>query len=455
MSRALYPKQFMPLVGERSMLQETVLRVGGGRFAAPLVVCNNDHRFIVAEQLRELSVTPHAILLEPVGRNTAPAAAIAAYTLMQADPNALMLLMPSDHVIADIAAFHAAIDVAQTAAMDGALATFGIRPTKPETGYGYIRRGEGLPASGVSDCFRVAAFVEKPDLATAERYLTSGDYYWNSGIFLFPAARYLEELERLQPDVAAACRRALAEGLRDLDFLRLDGAALGACPSLSVDYAVMEHTEKAVVVPVDMGWSDVGSWPALWEISAKDADNNVCLGDVLTREVRNSYIRADGRLVAAIGLDDVIIVVTDDAVLAAAKNKAQDVRAIVETLAARNRQEHMVHSIVYRPWGSYQTVDIGQRFQVKHITVNAGAKLSLQMHHHRAEHWIVVAGTAMVTRGDETLLVHENQSTYIPVGVRHRLENPGKVPLRVIEVQSGGYLGEDDIVRLDDAYGRS
>ena len=450
-SRTLYPKQLLPLVSARTMLQETVRRVTGKRFAPHLVVCNEEHRFVIAEQLRELEIAPSNIVLEPVGRNTAPAAAVAALLLAKHDAGALMLLLPSDHVIKDVARFHGAVETGLAAAKHGALVTFAIPPTGPETGYGYIRRGD--PYEGIDGCFRVARFVEKPDLKAARRYVRAGDYHWNSGIFLFPVGRYLEELERLQPEMLESCR-AVAGATDDLDFLRLEGEAFAEIEPLSIDYAVMEHTDKAVVVPADMGWTDVGSWSALWEIGTKDADGNVVLGDAIAHDTKDSYIRSDGRLVAAVGLDKVVVV-TDDAVLVVPRDMAENVKKVVEDLERAGRTEHNVHSRVYRPWGHYQTIDAGDRFQVKRLHVNPRQKLSLQLHHHRAEHWVVVSGTAKVTRGDETFLLHENESTYLPPGVKHALENPGEAPLRLIEVQSGDYLGEDDIVRFEDRYGRA
>jgi mannose-1-phosphate guanylyltransferase/mannose-6-phosphate isomerase len=416
-----------------------------------VLVCNVEHCFIVAEQLRELDVVPRAIVLEPVGRNTAPAAAIAA--LMLADDDALMLLMPSDHTVADTLSFQSAVATATAAAAEGKLVTFGIKPTAPETGYGYIHRG--APLRGQSGCFAVAEFVEKPDLPTAKKYLAGGGYDWNSGMFLFSARKYLEELERLEPEIVAACRAALDAAGEDLDFTRLDEKAFAGSPSRSIDYAVMEHTADAAVVPAEMGWNDVGSWNALWETGAQDGSGNVVIGDAIALDSENSYLRSEGRLVAAVGVKDLVVVATDDAVLVVPRDKSQDVRTIVDVLKSRNRMEPLTHPRVYRPWGYYQTVHEGDRFQVKRITVNTGAALSLQLHHHRAEHWIVVNGAAKVTCDDNTFVLNENQSTYIPPNTRHRLENPGKVPLNLIEVQSGSYLGEDDIVRFDDVYGRA
>ena len=451
-SRTLYPKQLLPLVSERTMLQETVRRVAGKGFAPPVVVCNEEHRFLIAGQLRELDIAPSRMVLEPVGRNTAPAAAVAALLLAGDDADAVMLLLPSDHVVEDVSGFLAAVETGLAAAENGALVTFGIPPTGPETGYGYIRRGAAY--AGAKGCFRIARFVEKPDLEEARRLVRAGDYHWNSGMFLVRAGRYLEELERLKPEMVECCRRAVAGAVEDLDFLRLEAEAFSGIEPLSIDYAVMEHTEAAVVVPADMGWSDVGSWSALWEIGAKDGDGNVVLGDVITDGTTDSYIRSEGRLVAALGLDNVVVVATDDVVLVVRRDEAQNVKKVVEALARAGRPEHSVHTKVYRPWGYYQSIDAGDRFQVKHLHVNPGQKLSLQMHHHRAEHWVVVSGTAKVTRGDETFLLNENESTYLPLGVKHALENPGDAPLCVIEVQSGDYLGEDDIVRFEDRYGR-
>jgi mannose-1-phosphate guanylyltransferase/mannose-6-phosphate isomerase len=454
MSRTHYPKQFLPLVGDNSLLQQAALRVAAAAgFAAPLVVANEEHRFLIAEQLREIDATPQALLLEPVGRNTAPAVAVAALRLAERDSAALMLVTPSDHTIDDVPAFHAAIERAAAAARAGFLVTFGVTPERAETGYGYIERGKKL--GDVEGAFAVARFVEKPNAATAERYLKSGEFFWNSGIFLFPAALYLSELKRLRPEMLAACRRALAEARCDDDFVRLDKAAFADCPADSIDYAVMEHTARAAVVPVRMGWSDLGSWDALWESAAKDADRNALVGNVIAEDTRNSYIRSEAGLVAALGVEDMIVVATQDAVMLAPRERAQDVRSLVARLVKDERSEAETLPIVYRPWGSYQTLHAGHRVQVKHIVVKPGGQLSLQMHHHRAEHWVVVQGTAKIVRGDEEMVLTEDQSTYIPLGTKHRLENPGKIPLHVIEVQSGAYLDEDDIVRFEDTYGRS
>src|SRR5665213_1744259 len=454
MSRSHYPKQLLPLVGAHTLLQQAALRVGGSpAFGAPLIIANEEHRFIIAEQLREIDIRPHGLLLEPMGRNTAPAAAIAALSLAEAGPEALMLLMPSDHTIEDGAAFLAAVERAAAAARAGHLVTFGIHPERAETGYGYIERGPALgPANGA---FAVARFVEKPDTATAERYVAAGDFFWNSGIFLFPAALYLSELERLRPDMLTACRAALAAARRDDDFTRLDKAAFAACPSDSIDYAVMEHTERAAMVPVAMGWSDLGSWDALWELADKDSDGNALVGNVIAEDSKNSYLRSESGLMAALGVEDLVVVATQDAVMIAPKSRAQDVRLLVARLIKENRGEADALPRVHRPWGSYETLHAGHRVQVKHILGKPGRKLSLQMHHHRAEHWVVVQGTAKIRRGNEDIMLTEDQSTYIPLGTPHRLENPGKIPLHVIEVQSGAYLDEDDIVRFDDDYGRN
>jgi mannose-1-phosphate guanylyltransferase/mannose-6-phosphate isomerase len=456
LSRELYPKQLLPLVGEHTMLQDTLRRLHGlDGLAPPLVVCNNAHRFLVAEQLRQIDCDPAAIMLEPVGRNTAPAVAVAAIRWLdrygQDGADTTLLVLPADHVISDNEAFHHAVRTAAAAAQDRKLVTFGITPTQAETGYGYIRAGS--PAG--EGVMTVEEFVEKPDQATAERYVASGDYLWNSGMFMFSARRFLEELETFVPEIAAACREACAKASGDLDFLRLDEGAFAACPSDSIDYAVMERTRDAVVVPLGAGWSDVGTWSSLCEASAKDDAGNVTSGDVLLEASNNCFVRADHRLVAAVGVEDHVIVETSDAVLVAPKNKAQHVKQLVEQLKRQQREEASLHREVYRPWGSYDSIDNGTRFQVKRITVKPGAKLSLQMHHHRAEHWIVVSGTAEVTCGDDVFMLTENQSTYIPIGARHRLANPGRLPLELIEVQSGSYLGEDDIVRFEDNYGRA
>ncbi|KAF0225570.1 MAG: mannose-1-phosphate guanylyltransferase / mannose-6-phosphate [Rhodospirillaceae bacterium] len=439
LSRELRPKQLLKLNSDQSLLQETAGRLGG----RPMVVCNQEHRFIVAEQLRELEMEPRAIVIEPVGRNTAPAVAV---TALLAAPEALLLVMPSDHQVRDVDAFRRAVGQAVPLAQAGQLVTFGIQPTEANTGYGYIKRGDG---------FAVEKFVEKPDRATAEAYLASGDYLWNAGIFLFQAKIYLEELAAHHPAMVTQCRAALDQGGSDLFFFRLAEEPFAAISGESIDYAVMENTSRAAVVPVDMGWSDIGSWSALWQESPRDGNGNVLLGDVIAEGVDNCYVRADDRLVAAIGVRDLIVVATDDAVLVADKAHDQDVKKIVERLKAAGRSEASQGSRTWRPWGWFQTIDDGHRYRVKHIQVNPGAKLSLQKHWHRSEHWVVVTGTALVTCGDNIFTLRENESTFIPAGTVHRLENPGKLPLRMIEVQSGEYVGEDDIVRIDDDYGRT
>lgn len=450
LSRQGFPKQFLPLIGERSMLQETLQRLAPLEHTAPLLICNEEHRFLVAEQLRQLGITDARILLEPEGRNTAPAIALAALQVAEKSPETLLLVLAADHLIADEVAFHESVAQALALAKQGQLVTFGVVPFRAETGYGYIQRGEGQG----DGCFRVKRFVEKPDRATAEDYLATGDYYWNSGMFLFRASRYLEELEHYQPAIVAACRAALAGASQDLDFKRMDADAFRACPADSIDYAVMERTQHASVVPLNAGWSDIGSWASLWEAREKDAQSNVTHGDVMIHEGHDLMVHASHRLVATVGVDNLVVVETTDAVLVAHKDRVQEVKRIVEQLQTEGRDEHKNHREVFRPWGVYDRIDLGSRYQVKHITVKPGAKLSVQMHHHRAEHWVVVSGTAKVTRGDETYLVSENESTYIPIGRVHSLENPGVIPLELIEVQSGSYLGEDDIVRFIDRYGR-
>ena len=453
LSRAAYPKQLLPLVSDRTLLQDTAARtLDDVGYAAPLVICNEEHRFLVDEQLRQVGIVPQAILLEPVARNTAPAIAAAALWLLARDPGALMLVQPSDHVIADTPEFHRAVMRGLAAAQEGRLVTFGIKPSRPDTGYGYIQGGPAL--DGVEGVLAVNRFVEKPDRTKAEGFLASGDFYWNSGIFLLGARAYLDELARINPDMLAACERAVQTGQSDLAFFRLGSADFANAPSLSIDHAVMERTQRAAVVPVDMAWSDVGSWHALRDIGRNDADGNVVHGDVLLERVSNSYIRTEGKLVAVVGVDNLVVVATEDAILVASADEAGRVSGLVETLRQRNRTEPMQHTTGYRPWGNYRTVDAGDRFQVKRITVKPGGQLSLQKHYHRAEHWVVVCGTALVQRGEDRMLVRENESVYIPIGTEHRLENPGKVPLQLIEVQSGPYLGEDDIVRLADTYGR-
>ena len=457
LSRQQHPKQFLPLLDTSlSMLQSTLKRLEGLNTAPPLLICNEQHRFLAAEQVRQLSLQQAQILLEPMGRSTAPAIALAAlYSTEQAagqpaaDP--VLLVLPADHAIDDIPAFHAAVNAALPLARAGKLVTFGIPPSHAETGYGYLRRGQAIGQTGG---FEVAQFVEKPDRERAEAYLAAGDYDWNSGIFLFQAKRYLQELEAFQPEVLAACRAALAQSERDLDFIRINAESFAACPDISVDYGVMEHTSAAAMVPLEAGWSDVGSWTALSDVLGRNEQGNSLRGDVLTEQVGNCLIHAESRLVTALGVTDLVIVETKDAVLVAHKDREQDVKRLVEQLEVQGRKEHIIHRECYRPWGKFDAIDSGLRYQVKRITVNPGARLSLQMHHHRAEHWVVVSGTARITRGEQTRLLTENQSVYIPLGQRHALENPGKIPLELIEVQSGSYLGEDDIVRFEDHYGR-
>jgi mannose-1-phosphate guanylyltransferase/mannose-1-phosphate guanylyltransferase/mannose-6-phosphate isomerase len=434
------------------MLQETIQRVAAlPDVTAPLVVCNQEHRFMIAEQLRTIDVNAQGILLEPIGRNTAPAITVAALMLQRTDPDALMLVLPADHLIGDPTAFALAVQHATKAAQQGYLTTFGIVAHTPETGFGYIRKG----ATITDNAYHVQAFVEKPAREIAEQYVASGEYYWNSGMFLFRASDLIDEMQHLRPDILDACTKALDFAKNDLDFIRLDPEAFSACPSDSIDYAVMEQTDKAAVIPADIDWSDIGAWSAVWEASTKDAQHNAIRGDVILEDAHRNLIRAESRLVVALGVDDLMIIETADAILVAPKDRAQDVKLIVDQLKASKRNEHLYHDRVYRPWGWYEGIDNGDRFQVKRIMVNPGAKLSLQMHHHRAEHWVVVSGTAIVVRDDESIMLTENQSTYIPLGCKHRLENPGKVALHLIEVQSGAYLGEDDIVRYEDIYQRN
>jgi mannose-1-phosphate guanylyltransferase/mannose-6-phosphate isomerase len=471
LSRELYPKQLLPLVGDRTMLQDTAARLAGlTDVGPPIVVCNDSHRFMVAEQLRESGGAAQAIILEPVGRNTAPAVAVAALVALEksrtsaSGPGAaaalaggstagvvdpVLLVLPADHVIRNVEAFQSAVKAGLAAANAGKLVTFGVVPDRPETGYGYIRRAQGAGPS-----YPVAEFVEKPDAATAGRYVASGDYFWNSGMFMFRARAYLGELKAHAPAILSACEDAVAAAKRDLDFTRLPVAEFGACPSDSIDYAVMEKTQSAVVVPLDAGWSDVGSWSALQDALPTDAQGNVTAGDVIVEGAHGCYLHATSRMIAAVGLKDHVVVETKDAVLVAPRDKVQDVKQLVSQLKAQGRYETSLHREVFRPWGSYDSIDDGERFQVKRLVVKPGASMSLQLHHHRAEHWIVVSGTARITRGEETFLLGENESTFIPMGTKHRIENPGKVTLHIIEVQSGSYLGEDDIVRFEDRYGR-
>lgn len=445
LSRAKHPKQFLALHGEDTMLQATVKRLSNLDVKISVTICNEEHRFFVAEQLREIS-SLGSIILEPIGKNTAPAIALAALST-QDDP--LLLVLAADHVIQNDSKFIKAVTDAMPLAESGKLVSFGIVPCEPHTGYGYIKRGKKQ-----GDGFVVDKFVEKPSVELAQKYITSGEYYWNSGMFLFKASRYLEELKKFRPDIYRACKGSMVAAQPDFDFLRINKEKFSECPSESIDYAVMENTTDAVVVPMDAGWSDIGSWSSLWDISKKDIDGNATHGDVMLHNSSNSYIRTDGQLVAAIGVDDLVIVSTKDTLMVAHKNSVQDAKIIAQQLKAESRSEWELHREVYRPWGKYDSIDHGERYQVKRITVKPGAKLSVQMHHHRAEHWIVVSGTAMVTNGSESFLLAENESTYIPVGAVHALQNPGKVDLELIEVQTGSYLGEDDIVRLEDRYGR-
>lgn len=454
LSRETYPKQLLSLLGENTLLQQTALRVDDRLlFTEPLVLANAEHRFAIGEQLRAVGVADPTIVLEPCGRNTAPAVAVAALLASERDPDALILVMPVDHWVRDRAAFRTAISAGIKGARYGRFVLFGVRPSGPETGFGYIRMGSELETA--SPIRNVAGFVEKPDLVVVERLLACDEHVWNSGIFLLPARRFIDELAHREPDVLAACRNALAGATRDLDFLRLDAQAFEACPSISIDYAIMEKTDNAVVVPATFDWSDVGSWSALWSMADKDPSGNVVIGDALMEDASGCYVRGDdGQLVAALGVEDLIIAASPDVVLVTSRKRDQDVGRLVERLKANGHRSATQTRSVHRPWGYYQSIHAGERFQVKRITVNPGAKLSLQKHYHRAEHWVVVNGTAIVTRDDEEILLRENESIFVPLGCTHRLENPGKVPLNLIEIQSGSYLGEDDIVRMQDIYDR-
>lgn len=453
LSRSLFPKQLLALAGENSLIQDTVLRATAVDCQAPIIICNAEHRFLIAEQMRAAEVAPARIVLEPAGRNTAPAVAVAALMIAEKDPAGIALVMPADHIVRNRTNFAQAVASGVAAAEQDYLVTFGISPDSPETGYGYVQRGSALPNS--TGTFAVKRFVEKPDAATAAAYIAAGDYSWNSGMFVFKASAFLEELGKLEPEMLANCRTALALGKSDLDFFRLAPEPFQACKSISIDYAVMERTSRSAVVPVDMGWSDIGSWESLWDTGGQDASGNVIKGDVLHHGARNSYLRSEGPMIAAVGLEDIVVVAMNDAVLVSHKSASQDVKRIVEQLEKSGRELHTSHRKVYRPWGSYESIDNGDKYQVKHIIVNPGAKLSLQMHHKRAEHWIVVSGIAQVTCDDKVFPLTENESTYIPLGAKHRLENTGSEPLHLIEVQSGSYLGEDDIVRFEDTYGRT
>lgn len=451
LSRKLHPKQVLALLGDRTLVQETVLRLRGLDAAAPVVICNDEHRFIVAEQLRDLDERPAALILEPVARNTAPAVAVAALYALAQSPDATLLMLPADHLITDSSAFHTAVVQAVDYARDGHLVTFGIVPAAPETGYGYIMQGAAMPHGPGR---KIQRFVEKPDTATAEGYVRSGQYFWNSGMFVLRADAVLAELTRFAPEIVRGCRESLEKAVSDLDFLRLDHDAFAACPEDSIDYAVMERTDRGVMVPLSCGWSDLGSWDALWQAGEKDGDGNVTRGDVLLCDVRDSFLHAETRLLAAVGLENHIVVETSDAVLVSPRDRVQEVKKLVDRLKAQNRVEAVSHKKVFRPWGHYESIGQGERYQVKRITVTPGHVLSLQKHFHRAEHWVVVRGTAVVTRDGEEILVRENESVYLPLGAVHRLANPGRIPLELIEVQVGGYLGEDDIIRFEDVYGR-
>ena len=451
LSRGALPKQLLPLHSERTMIQETALRVHLPDAAPPILLCNDDHRFLVAEQMQQIGLAPCAIVLEPMGRNTAPAAAVAALIAGEQDPKAIVALFPSDHVVGDEPAFRAALAVAVKAAEAGNIVTFGLKPTSPETGYGYIERGEKL--AGVEGAFKVQAFREKPDADTAAAYVADGNYFWNGGMFVFRVDVLLEEFEKLAPDILPPVREAVAKAARDLDFIRLDADSFAKAPNISVDYAVMERTTRAAVVPCDIGWNDVGSWSSLWEIRPQDEDGNVLQGDVVVHDTKNSFVHSESVLTAMVGVENLVVIATKDAVLVADKAHTQDVKVIVDKLKAAGRTEPMEHSIVFRPWGSYEVVDRGENFLVTHIMIKPGGRIGLHIHHHRAEHWIVVQGTARVTCGERSIILHENQSTFIGLGEKHRLENPGKEPLRLIEVQSGPYLGADDIARSENFYG--
>lgn len=446
----MYPKQFLSLLHDETMLQKTLLRLGDIPHDAPIVVCNDEHRFIVAEQARQIGIEALSIILEPFGRNTAPAIAVAAIRALQQADNPVLLVLSADHEITDEPAFRTAVQQALPLAEADQLVTFGIVPDYPATGYGYIKSGAQRGAG-----YSVDSFVEKPDRQTAEQYISFGDYYWNSGMFLFRAQSYLDELEKFEPEMLASCQQSAVKMAEDIGFLRLDSDAFAACPSDSIDYAVMEKTDRACVVPMDAGWSDIGSWSSLWDQGLKDENNNMIRGDVIADDTRNSMIHAESRLVATAGVSDLVIVETQDAILVANKSYDQKVKNIVAWLADKKREEENFHRIVYRPWGSFDSVDEGERYKVKRITVKPGARLSKQMHHRRAEHWVVVRGTARVFRDDEVFDLHENESVFIPLGATHYLENPTDKPLDIIEVQSGEYLGEDDIVRFDDIYGRT
>ena len=452
-SRASLPKQFCALLGAATMIQQTASRATGTGFAAPVVVCNEDHRFLVAEQLREMGVTGSRIMLEPVGRNSAPAILAAALLVAEQTPDAVLWMMAADHAVDDLPALHAALAIAVTAARAGNIVTFGMQPTKPETGYGYIEVGAAL--SGIAGASTVACFVEKPDASTAAAFLAGGRHLWNSGMFVFTAATLIAEMERFEPELVTSVRAAVSGRREDPDFIRLEPTAFTACKAISIDYAVAERTKQAVVVPTSAGWTDVGSWAAMWELGAKDAAGNVLVGDAIAEDAANCYVRTDGALAAIVGLDDTVLVVTEDAVLVTHRDRAQDVKKIVDRLRAEDRPQGIAHNRVQRPWGFYESLIVGTGFQVKRIVVKPGQKLSLQSHKFRAEHWVVVAGTAIVTRDHETLTLGVNENVFLPLGCIHRLENPGTDLMTLIEVQVGSYTGEDDIVRYEDIYNRA
>ena len=456
LSRQLFPKQLMNLVNEDTMLQNTILRLHDYQgIGDPIVICNEEHRFMVAEQVRQMGINPASIILEPFGRNTAPAVVIAALQAMAVNTDPVLVVLPADHHINDVQAFQHAIQMGESLSQEGKLITFGIVPGAPETGYGYIQKGDPLKTNATGGApVTIRKFVEKPDLQTAEGYLASGNYCWNSGIFMFKASTVLAEMKKYVPDIVAACEKAFQKGRRDLDFFRLDADAFSACPSDSIDYAMMEKTDRGVMIPFEAGWNDLGSWEALWQTGQKDDSQNVIQGDVITHDVHGSYLHTTSRMIAAVGLQNHIVVETADAVLISPMDRVQDVKCIVDQLKSGKRKEALVHRKDYRPWGICENIDVGDRFLVNRVTVKPGAQMSLQKHFHRAEHWIVVKGTALVTRGKEQIVLKEDESAYIPVGVEHRLENPGKIPLEIIEVHSGAFLGEEDIVRLEDNYGR-
>ncbi len=454
LSRKHYPKQLLGLVDEKTMLQNTVERLSIDNVQSPLVICNENHRFMVAEQLLAMGASGSQIVLEPVGRNTAPALTVAALKALDKSSEAVIMVLPADHHIENVSALHDAINAGYKLAQENYMITFGIVPDSPETGYGYIKKGDPVKGANDSGAVGIAEFVEKPDLATAQKYISTGEYCWNSGMFMFKASGVLKELEKYTPEIVVSCKEALEKGCEDLDFFRLDEGAFESCPEDSIDYAVMEKTDRGAMIPLSAGWNDLGSWDALWQTGLKDENGNVLRGDILTHDVRDSFLHAESRMIAAVGLENHVVVETSDAVLIAPRNRVQEVKKIVSQLKSVMREEADIHKKVYRPWGTYEGVDLSDNFQVKRITVKPGARLSLQKHFHRAEHWVVVKGTAIVTKGDQEFVLKEDESTYIPLGVVHRLENPGKIDLELIEVQSGSYLGEDDIVRYDDVYGR-